>query len=199
MGGLDARYMIVHLDGMAAKVKTLTTIGTPHLGSPVADRILESRYADWVSTLGRIIDLEGAHDLTTEACERFNREVEPMEAENEVIYMTWSSSSSEIFRFLKKSSEILEEEEGANDGLVSVTSQQWKEVLTGPSVQKPVQQNEIPFAADHLNQLGWWGPADFKAPLRSLSAISKWKRKYRDTEENAKSLYLRIADEVSKL
>jgi len=29
MGGLDARHMITHL-GMANRVRTLTTIGTPH-------------------------------------------------------------------------------------------------------------------------------------------------------------------------
>ena len=38
MGGLDARHMIVD-KGMAERVATLTTIGTPHHGSPVADRI----------------------------------------------------------------------------------------------------------------------------------------------------------------
>jgi triacylglycerol lipase len=40
MGGLDARQMIVH-EGMADKVATLTTIGTPHWGSPVAEWVLE--------------------------------------------------------------------------------------------------------------------------------------------------------------
>src|SRR5437763_959212 len=36
MGGLDARYMISRLD-MADRVLSLTTIGTPHRGSPIAD------------------------------------------------------------------------------------------------------------------------------------------------------------------
>ena len=36
MGGLDARRMIVDVPGMAEKVATLTTIATPHLGSPAA-------------------------------------------------------------------------------------------------------------------------------------------------------------------
>src|SRR5437879_9812393 len=35
MGGLDARYMIAHL-GMAHRVLSLTTLGTPHRGSPFA-------------------------------------------------------------------------------------------------------------------------------------------------------------------
>src|SRR5438874_2494875 len=36
MGGLDCRDMISSL-GMADKVASLTTVGTPHHGSPVAD------------------------------------------------------------------------------------------------------------------------------------------------------------------
>src|SRR5215207_6107385 len=36
MGGLDARYMISRL-GMADRVLSLTTLGTPHRGSPLAD------------------------------------------------------------------------------------------------------------------------------------------------------------------
>jgi triacylglycerol esterase/lipase EstA (alpha/beta hydrolase family) len=37
MGGLDARHMIVNSAGMAEKVATLTTIGTPHHGTVFAD------------------------------------------------------------------------------------------------------------------------------------------------------------------
>ncbi len=36
MGGLDCRYMITNL-GMASRVLSLTTLGTPHRGSPFAD------------------------------------------------------------------------------------------------------------------------------------------------------------------
>ncbi|MFO0865908.1 MAG: hypothetical protein U0744_14870 [Gemmataceae bacterium] len=36
MGGLDSRYMITKL-GMADQVISLTTLGTPHRGSPFAD------------------------------------------------------------------------------------------------------------------------------------------------------------------
>ncbi|MGD0238550.1 MAG: alpha/beta fold hydrolase [Syntrophorhabdales bacterium] len=40
MGGLDARHMIVDIEGMAEKVASLTTIGTPHLGTSIADFFL---------------------------------------------------------------------------------------------------------------------------------------------------------------
>ena len=39
MGGLDARHAIAHVPGLAGRVATLVTIGTPHRGSPVADAI----------------------------------------------------------------------------------------------------------------------------------------------------------------
>lgn len=38
-GGLDSRYMVSNL-GMASKVSTLTSLSTPHKGSPVADIVL---------------------------------------------------------------------------------------------------------------------------------------------------------------
>ncbi len=37
MGGLDARHMVTHL-GRAGLVASITTVGTPHRGSPIADR-----------------------------------------------------------------------------------------------------------------------------------------------------------------
>lgn len=44
-GGLDSRYMIEHLDGSC--VASLTTLCTPHKGSPVASRIL--RLPKWLA------------------------------------------------------------------------------------------------------------------------------------------------------
>ena len=199
MGGLDARHMIVGVDGMEAKIKTLSTIGTPHWGSPMADYMIENGLADWLNAFRKIIDLDGALALTTDACLSFNQEAEAIEAENNVVYMTWSSHSAEIFRPLQSAADIVAEAEGPNDGLVSVRSQQWQSVLSGPNRDKFVRQHEIPFPADHLNQLGWWGPSDFEAPFHSLSVFSEWKRKLRETELQAKDLYLRIANELSGL
>ena len=75
MGGLDGRYMISRL-GMAERVKSLTTIGTPHRGSP---------FADWgVGRFGRLIapffqllglSYQAFIDLTTLGCRRFNETV----------------------------------------------------------------------------------------------------------------------------
>src|SRR5262245_8796090 len=75
MGGLDARYMVSKL-GMANRVLTLTTLGTPHQGSA---------FADWgVERLERLvrpvfdflsIPSQAFYDVTTANCKRFNLEV----------------------------------------------------------------------------------------------------------------------------
>jgi triacylglycerol esterase/lipase EstA (alpha/beta hydrolase family) len=55
MGGLDARYAISLL-GLARRVASLTTIGTPHRGTPVGDG-----FGPLLSRLG----IEGALDVST--------------------------------------------------------------------------------------------------------------------------------------
>lgn len=198
MGGLDARHMIVRENTMCSAVRSLTTIGTPHWGSPVADHLLEIGFGKWVSALKEILTMEGVHDLTTDACRQFNEANEAAEAENGVIYQTWSSCATEVFRPIQFAADIVTEREGPNDGLVSLASQQWKPVLEGAQ-DKIVRRHDFPFPADHLNQLGWWGPSDFEAPFHSLSVISDWKEKYRTTEQQAKTVYLNIADELTSL
>jgi len=56
MGGLDARHMISRL-GMDAQVQTLVTLGTPHRGSPVADRVFDlARRVRLLEILERLAD-----------------------------------------------------------------------------------------------------------------------------------------------
>src|SRR4051794_25739672 len=71
LGGLDARHLITHL-GMADRVLTLTTIGTPHRGSPCAD--LGVRALGGTRALWDVLRLpyQAYIDLTTTACRTFN-------------------------------------------------------------------------------------------------------------------------------
>ena len=123
MGGLDSRYMISEL-GMSDRVFSLTTIATPHHGSPIADLVQKGAgpLLNKLSTrLG--IDVNGAADLTTDACEQFNRDV------SDVAGISYSTISAQfdppligpgsLARFAH---DIIEEKDGANDGLVSVQS-----------------------------------------------------------------------------
>ena len=75
MGGLDARLAIVKdYSGVAGRVKTLVTIGTPHLGSPVADGIENARLSGGPLPIEAKlrVDQRALHDLTTGAAKEFN-------------------------------------------------------------------------------------------------------------------------------
>jgi triacylglycerol lipase len=76
LGGLDARFALAQIAGVAARVKSLVTIGTPHLGSPIAD--LHSSAKALHSLFGidpvilREVESSGAlGDLTTDAAKKF--------------------------------------------------------------------------------------------------------------------------------
>jgi triacylglycerol lipase len=99
MGGLDARHMIVEL-GMAERVCSLTTVGTPHKGSSFADWGAEHRGEAAVRALHEVIDLDGFLDLKTGACADFNRRAEAAEADNGVFYQTytcWEEDPKRVF------------------------------------------------------------------------------------------------------
>jgi triacylglycerol lipase len=125
MGGLDCRYMISKL-GMASRVLSLTTIGTPHHGSPIADLVVAATdpvLNRFVEHLG--INIQGIRDLTTDACTRFNAEV--LDSPN-VRYFSVAGQFSpprildKPISILGLSHDIIRDREGANDGLVSVKS-----------------------------------------------------------------------------
>lgn len=159
MGGLDARHMIVDQPGMADKVASLTTIGTPHLGTSFADWGLRNGGHRIIKAFEPILDLKGFEDLSTGACDLFNKRAVDQEATNPVNYSTYSSHQNWLRTFgpLKGPWKIIRGTEGENDGLVPVRSQQWrKELKASNGVTKPVKQNRFPEPADHLNQLGWW-------------------------------------------
>ncbi|MEK6371342.1 MAG: hypothetical protein AABO58_01475 [Acidobacteriota bacterium] len=76
MGGLDARHAIARdLSGVARHVATLVTIGTPHLGSPVADGLAHATIGGGPSPIEVELqhNQEALHDLTTAAATNFDR------------------------------------------------------------------------------------------------------------------------------
>lgn len=150
MGGLDARYMISVL-GMGYKVASLTTIATPHRGSPVADVAFSLTPGPVVDATNVLLGflgegLGGAQEMTTSNMENnFNPSVPD---DPGVAYFSWAGvadptgqSGCLLFPTLLPTWPIVDQVEGANDGLVSVTSAQWGSF-----------QGTIP--ADHLNSCG---------------------------------------------
>ncbi len=198
MGGLDSRYMIVNGD-MADHVVSLTTIGTPHLGSGFADWGLEQGFDKAVDLLEGIIDLNGFEDLTSAACQQFNESAREKEATNSVVYQTYASQQEReaVFRLLQKSFDIIFEKEGENDGLVSVRSQRWeKELVAEDGRKKVITQHPFPVPADHLNELGWWDLNELKRARWWRRGLVREKRAY---ETRIKDVYLKIAREVSSI
>lgn len=145
MGGLDARFAISRL-GLASRVLTLTTLGTPHRGSS---------FADWAS--GRLVRLVGPlfdhfglpraafDDLTVEKCRAFNEQtpdapgvryfsVAGRVPHRDGLRPDWAISEPIIYRA-----------EGENDGLVALTSAAWGESC------------EV-WQGDHLSLVNWPNP-----------------------------------------
>ncbi len=156
MGGLDARYALARL-GLASRVASLTTIGSPHRGSPLAD--LGSglaRRAAIGSALARIgMNVDALHDLTTDRMSEFNRAVRDVRG-------VWYASVVGAPRARRGVSPVLVPswlwlggDRLPNDGMVLADSQRWGEVV-------------FEIEADHFAQIGWsrrFDAADFYAEL----------------------------------
>jgi triacylglycerol lipase len=205
MGGLDARHMIVDL-GMAPRVCSLTTVGTPHRGSSFADWGLANKDAEAAKRFRDLTDLDGFLDLTTAECRKFNDRAEALEADNEVaLYQTYAAFEEErarVFGLLQLSWDVITKAEGLNDGLVSVESQRWRGELRGGKTKKVVQKN-FPVLADHLNEVGWWelnqlkGKSKtnfFKHPVKFFKRLFNEPREY---ENRVKGVYLDIAKDLA--
>jgi triacylglycerol lipase len=147
MGGLDARYAISRL-GLAPRVASLVTVGTPHRGTPLADALttlvgekLGLRRICQALSLGT----EGFYELTTGRMAEFNRQVEDAPG---VLYASvvgaLARKAPGLHPLLRPSHFYLSRRAGPNDGLVPADSQRWGEEL--PAVE-----------ADHWAQIGWSG------------------------------------------
>jgi triacylglycerol lipase len=197
MGGLDARRMIVQED-MADNVASVTTIGTPHLGTSFADYGLAHGGEQLINTLvDRSLDLTGFLDLTRDVWKTFNAEALRQEASNSVIYQTYAAAQERnlVFSPLRRPYEIIFEEEGENDGLVSVKSQRWTDKLVAiDGTEKAIIQKEFPIPADHLNQIGWWDISELRRPHWWRLHLIREKRRF---EAAIRDVYLDIARSLS--
>ena len=123
MGGLDTRYMISKL-GMEDRIISLTTISTPHHGSPIADLfrdVTDPRLVPLVKSLGGNID--GSLDLTIESMREFNDVIFDSPKVHHFAVAgkspTFLGRSWDIAKHLHR---IIQEKEGDSDGIVSVAS-----------------------------------------------------------------------------
>ena len=158
MGGLDCRHMM--FDGRNSskiheRIASLTTISTPHEGTPFADWGTDHLPLVIKTAQGLGLDLKAFEDLRTDRCIAFNRSPEVIAFEEEAgkntLFQSYAGKQNfwGIFDALKLPYYIIEKREGDNDGLVSVRSATWRSDYFRGVIDE----------TDHLNELGWWEPA----------------------------------------
>jgi triacylglycerol lipase len=155
MGGIDARYAIARL-GLADRVASLVTIGTPHQGTPLA-RLASLRP---VAGLRRVVTRVGYRTdavewLTPERMARFNEEC-PDHPEVYYACVVGSSRWRISNPGLWSGHVLMGRAAGISDGVVPVTSQRWGEVIAE-------------LDADHWAQIGWAVGVDVRPLYRDIA------------------------------
>ncbi len=168
MGGLDSRQMINHL-GMADRVLSLTTIGTPHRGTAYADWMLRRFEAVSKPVFQALnIPFQGFLDLTTKACREFNQRTPNLPG---VRYFGVAGRCDGLWMTIPWliPHTIVARAEGPNDGMVSVASARFGE------------QTDV-WEGDHLNLIN----------VPSLPA--RWRGQWTDRAVLYGGLVSRLAD-----
>ncbi|KAI0842579.1 alpha/beta-hydrolase [Hypoxylon sp. FL0890] len=181
MGGLDARYMISHLQPRDVDVRSLVTVASPHRGSAFADYLFEEIGKE---RLPRVYNFAESIGIETGAFEQLTRqymteEFNPRTPDDpNVRYFSYGAIMDRppLFSPFRLSHGIITDIEGPNDGLVSVKSSKWgsyKGTLVGVS---------------HLDLINWTN--------RLRWTLRKWMGQ--GPTFNAIAFYLDIADMLSK-
>lgn len=141
MGGLDARYLISRL-GMNRRVLSLTTIATPHRGTPFADWGLR-RFERFLKPVFEAfaIPAQGFYDLTRAKCREFNEQV-PDAPGVRYFAVAGRHKKHPLYPEWHLPHQIVLREEGPNDGLVSVASATYGE------------DTQV-WEGDHLSLVNW--------------------------------------------
>src|SRR5262249_9575916 len=143
LGGLDARYALSHL-GLAAKVRSLVTVGTPHRGTPLADLATSGPLAvarRAISALG--VSLPALDWLSTEGLATFNASVRDAPGVRYACVVGGiREARTPVSLALAPIHAYLRRVAGPNDGIVPIASQYWGETIA-----------EI--ECDHFEQIGW--------------------------------------------
>jgi triacylglycerol lipase len=146
MGGLDARGLLAEV-GWQRRILSLTTIGTPHLGTALADfaKLRVGRIFRLLSAMG--IDPQGCLDVTRRAARQFHR-AHPTPEGIPCYSLAGDPAPETVCWPLRRTHAALGELEGPNDGLVPVDS--------ALAFGAPLP----PCTLDHLKQMNWMPPGE---------------------------------------
>ncbi len=134
-GGLEGRYLISRL-GMDDHVSSLTTLGTPHQGTHLADIVVgklplpkfaTARLVNLYATIigdRRPDSLRSVVQMTIDGMKQFNDEVPDS---SKVYYQSYASHVNKEYPNIiwKTMAYIIKEYEGKNDGMVGIESSKW--------------------------------------------------------------------------
>jgi triacylglycerol lipase len=151
LGGLDCRHLLADPD-WSNRVLSLTTIGTPHLGSAVADAALVRLKGVTRLLDGLGIDHKGLIDLTREVANNWHRAT-PAPRGVACFSVAGAPALEDVCWPLRRFHHMMERWEGPNDGLVSVTSAQ--------AFGTPL----TPWGADHFQMTNNWVPAKHRRTI----------------------------------
>lgn len=149
--------------GMENMVSSLTTLGSPHIGSGIADIIMGAipigkfAVARLINIYARLMgdmrpdSYRAARQVTTQAMSRFNDEVPDMSG---VYYQSYASHINKHYPSIlwKTLAGILHTVQGNNDGLVSIDSAKWGEYKGLIATQKHPSTNHADMVG--LSQFG---------------------------------------------
>jgi triacylglycerol lipase len=146
MGGLDARLLATD-PAWSRRVLSVTTIGTPHLGSSLADfaKLRVGRIYRLLEALG--IDHRGFLDVTRRSAHAFHRRV-VVPATIPCFSVAGDPPLPAVSWPLRRLHAAMSELEGPNDGLVSVES--------ACAFGTPLPN----WPLDHLGQMNWLTPPE---------------------------------------
>jgi triacylglycerol lipase len=149
LGGLDARYALANVAGVADVVQTLVTIGTPHRGSPVADAVVAHTGPLFASVPAFLVQLlerssAGLRDLTTPVAIQFD-ESTPDAAGVRYIEVAGDASRGGHELWLFQLAALIGQLRGElNDG-----------VVTRPSALREGREHLADWPVDHAGEIGW--------------------------------------------
>src|SRR5438132_171884 len=130
MGGLDARYLITHLN-MAEQVRSLTTVSTPHRGTYLVDWFFQNynqRVPLFLALEALGFNGDGFRDCRPIACRAFNERTHDMPG---VAYFSYGGDvpAGRVTAPLRRAWSLRTSVEGPSDGMVSLASARWGEHL----------------------------------------------------------------------
>ncbi|RKP00431.1 hypothetical protein CXG81DRAFT_6494, partial [Caulochytrium protostelioides] len=135
MGGLDSRYLLTHCPPKNLRIPSLTTVSTPHRGSPFMDwcrDVLGVGYVlsghDASPLLAKAswpFDSAGFSNLTRDFCARFNLLTPDQPHVQYFSYGAMVQNPLASYKPLALSHSIVAQAEGENDGMVSLRSARW--------------------------------------------------------------------------